>query len=654
MEGAVSEAERQLFGGKLRYDQSYAQHEAQLLQASFGAMAKSLPRMLRLVVREAWAEDPRALCGVVAAELGQGVAGACTLVATTRVLNNLFSGGPTPERLVQSAPALAFMAVIAVCMALLSSLSTAMSGRLEPQVERRVSERYYAAVAGVELAATEQPEIQRVLEAGKWGTDSARRMISLAITVGNALIGLVAAGAVLLTLHWALLPLLVLITVPKGWGAVRSARREYTSRKHWVQHRRAIATLVQYLTLPHAAAEVRVHGAGKLILWAFRAMSRSMEAEARRLARAQGVTQLLAAGLSGLVTLGTYGALWWLLTAGQIALAVGGTAVIAIRTSTGKLNSLVVQLDRMYEETLLFQDTEEAVEIAHRHAIPAVGARVPAPLQCVDVENVSFAYPGADRPSLVNVSVTVPRGKVIALVGANGSGKTTLSKILAGLFLPTSGQVWWVGEDGGRVEMREADRYDAFGHVALLGQNFPCWQFTLATNIAIGDGSTARCQERMETAVRQAEAEPIIADAPHGWDTIAVKGYERGSQFSGGQWQKLANARTRYRQAPIMLVDEPTSALDPHAEIKTFDGLRQMTDDGTAVVLITHRLAATAAADHIYVLDHGRVVEEGTHTHLMSRTDGLYRGMYQAQAEQYGLTPDPAPLPRPRSHDGVS
>ncbi len=107
-------------------------------------------------------------------------------------------------------------------------------------------------------------------------------------------------------------------------------------------------------------------------------------------------------------------------------------------------------------------------------------------------------------------------------------------------------------------------------------------------------------------------------------------------QLSGGQWQKLGTARTRYRRAPFLLVDEPTSALDPHAEIAAFEGLWSLAEEGHAVVLVTHRLAATMKADQIYVLDRGRVVEAGTHEELMAR-GGLYRGMFTAQAAQYGL-----------------
>ncbi|MCS0637442.1 ABC transporter ATP-binding protein/permease [Streptomyces sp. LP05-1] len=621
-------------------------------------MAAALPRMVGMVLRTGWRTDRRALAGVVAAQLGQGVTAAWGLVAVNSVLAELFTDGPTAEKLRGALPSLVVLAASAVGAALLSAWSTAMSGRLEPQVERAVSARYYAAVTRVEVAATERPEVQRVLEAGRFGTDSARSMLRLSVGVGNVLIGMAAAAVVLASLHWTLLPMLLAIALPKGWGAVRSARRDYVSRLNWVDHRRAIASLLAYLTRPHAAAEIRVHAAGHKLLSGYEEMSRQTEAEQRRLARAQAHTDLVAGAFAGLASLACYGVLWWLLASGGLPLAVGGTAVIAIRTSTARLTSLVQQVNRLYEELLFLTDTETAVELATEHAIPSAGTPLPTGVERVRLESVSFTYPGAEGPALKGVSLSVRRGEVTALVGANGSGKTTLTKVLAGLLLPSEGAVWWEDREDGRVELRDAERARIFAMVGLLAQDFPRWEMTAAANVAIGAGDRARDMDRVRDAARGARVLSLVEGLPHGWDSIVFKGYERGVQLSGGQWQKLGTARTLYRDAPFLLVDEPTSALDPHAEIAAFQGLWALAGEGHAVVLVTHRLAATADADRIYVLDQGRVAEEGTHEELMSRPDGLYRGMFTAQAAQFGLSPAPgAPVPaarRPSRQEGAS
>ncbi|MFJ1649608.1 ABC transporter ATP-binding protein [Streptomyces sp. NPDC088258] len=645
----ISDAERELYGGRLRYDQSYVRHEGPLTRLSFTYMAAALPRMMGMVLRTGWQTDRRALGGVVASQLGQGVTAAWGLVAVNAVLTRLFAEGPTADKLHDALPSLVVLAVTAMGAALLSAWSTAMSGRLEPQVERAVSARYYAAVTRVEVAATERPEVQRVLEAGRFGTDSARGMLRLSVGVGNVLIGMVAAAVVLVSLHWTLLPMLLAIALPKGWGAIRSARRDYVSRLHWVDHRRAIASLLGYLTRPHAAAEIRVHAAGAKLLGSYEEMSRQTEAEQRRLARAQASTDLVAGAFAGLASLACYGVLWWLLASGGLPLAVGGTAVIAIRTSTARLASLVQQVNRLYEELLFLTDTETAIELAAEHAIPSAGTPLPPDVESVRVDNLSFTYPGAAAPALNGVSLSVRRGEVTALVGANGSGKTTLTRVLAGLMLPTDGDVWWEDGKGDRVELRDADRAQVFAMVGLLAQDFPRWEMTAAANVAIGAGDRVRDMGRVKDAARAANVLDLVESLPHGWDSIVFKGYERGVQLSGGQWQKLGTARSLYRGAPFLLVDEPTSALDPHAEIAAFEGLWSLAERGHAVVLVTHRLAATANADRVYVLDQGHLAEEGTHDELMARQGGIYQSMFTAQAAQYGITTSPkTPVPGAR------
>ncbi|MGW1376083.1 ABC transporter ATP-binding protein [Streptomyces sp. NPDC002446] len=631
----VSDSEQMLFGGALRYDTPYVQHELPLLRMSLWTMARQFPQVIGAVAKAAWREDRAALLTLLGAELGQGLMRAFALVATNQVLVALFAAGPTPTRLREALPGLVAMAAVAAVLAVLAAASTAASGQLEPKVERVCTARFYEGVIRVELAALEDQRVQRTLDAGKFGTESIRTMLGSSVLVLNALISLTAAAGVLFLLHPLLVLTLLLVAAPKGWGAVLSARRRYASRHAWIEHRRAIAILTEKLTDQRCAAEIRVHGAGRLLVDAYADMSRTMEREQRRLARADSATQAAASAGSGAASLVAYGLLWWLLTSGGMPLAVAGTAVIAVRTSSAGLQSLVMQLNRLYQEAMYLKDWERACDTARQHAIPTGGSLLPGPLKEVRLEGVSFTYPGATAPALHAVDLTIPRGQVVALVGENGSGKSTLAKLVAGLYLPTGGRLWWNG-----TEIREADREAVFDQVAVLTQDFPQWPMTARANVHIGRGDQPLDQHRIEQAAADADVADTVASLPHGWDSVVIKGFERGAQLSGGQWQRLGTARARYRDAPLLIVDEPTSALDPKAEIEAFRALRSLADQGTTVLLITHRLAATATADLIYVLDHGRLIERGTHTQLMALTDGHYRSLYETQAAQY--TPSPS------------
>ncbi|WP_228395835.1 ABC transporter ATP-binding protein [Streptomyces sp. RB17] len=626
----LSDSERLLFGGALRYESAYVGHELPLLRMGMWTMARQFPQMIGAVAKAAWREDRAALLALLAVELGQGLMRAFALVATNKVLLALFAAGPTPARLRQALPGLTAMAAVAALLALLGAVSTAASGRLEPKVERVCTARFYEGVIRVELAALEDQSIRRTLDAGKFGTDAIRTMLGSSVLVLNALISLIAAAGVLFLLHPLLVLTLLLIAAPQGWGAVRSARRRYASRHAWIEHRRAIAVLTEKLTDQRCAAEIRVHGAGRLLVDAYADMSRTMEREQGRLARAEAVTRAAASAGSGAAALVAYGLLWALLTGGGMPLAVAGTAVIAVRTSSAGLQSLVMQVNRLYQEAMYLKDWERACATARQHAIPVGGSPVPGPFKAVRLEEVSFTYPGAGTPALHAVDLTIPRGQVVALVGENGSGKTTLAKLVAGLHLPSAGRLWWNG-----TEIRDADRAAVFDQVAVLTQDFPQWPMTARANVHIGRSDRNCEQHRIERAAADADVAETVAALPYGWDSLVIKGFERGTELSGGQWQRLGSARARYRSAPLLIVDEPTSALDPRAEIEAFRALRDLADQGTTVLLITHRLAATATADLIYVLDRGRIVEHGTHAHLMTLPNGHYRTLYETQAAQY-------------------
>jgi ATP-binding cassette subfamily B protein len=631
----VSESEQVLFGGPLRYDMGFSRHDGSFLELDLRAMIARMPRLIGSTVRLAHRADPRALRQVALAEVGGGVAQAAGLVAVNRVLSQLFGQGGTAERLLAAGPALTVVAVTAVLGALLKSASTAGTGRLEPKVFRVATEEYLERVARVELSAVEDEEFHKLLDSAQWGAESARRMIRFCASVITAAIALVAAAGVLTVLHPALLPLLAVMTLPSAWSALTIARRRYVSFHTWVQHARAGQLLARLLIDVEAAPEVRVHNIGPFLLRHFRTMAETGEREQTRLASLAARTGLIASGWTGLATVAAYGVLGLLLWTGAMGLAVAGTAVIAIRTGSANLEALVVQLNYLYEESLFVADLDRLCQEADRRLIPDTGRPLPERVDAIRFEDVTFTYPGTtgSGPALDGVNVTIPTGKIIALVGNNGSGKSTLAKLLCGLYAPDAGRVLW--DD---VDASDADRADLFDRVAVVAQDFYRWPFTARINVAIGRPEAPYDDDLLLTAAEYAGADETVASLPRGWDTLLARGYKGGHQISGGQWQRLGIARARHRDARILVVDEPTSALDAEAEQRVFDQIRNLAAEGQTIILITHRLHSVRHADDIYVLEHGRVAEHGTFEELM-RPDGegpgLFRRMYLVQSEQY-------------------
>nr|WP_190133921.1 ABC transporter ATP-binding protein [Streptomyces longispororuber] len=643
-EPAVSPAEEELFGGPLRYDLGWSEHERARFDLTMLTAIRAMPRLVLGTLRRAWRADRSSLLGVGISEVGQGVAAAASLLAVNAVMHAVLGAGEPADRLRSAVPALVVVSAVAVLRAGCAGWSTSRAGRLEPLVERVATTEYLAAATAVELEAIEDPEFRRLIDVAQQGAASARRMIGACVAALNGTISFLATAGVLAVLHPALLPLLLLIAAPRGWGAMRVAQERYASVMTWVEHLRASRLIGNLLTERTAAQEVRLHGVGPFLLDRYRGMAESAEAEQRRLADGKALTELVAAALSGLAMAGTYGAMLWLIVAGHMELAVAGTAVIAVRSGAAGLGSLVMNVNELHEESLYVSDHERFLVEAARHAIPHGGRDVPAAVGHVVLHEVGYRYPGRDEPALDGVSLRVPMGSVVAVVGENGSGKSTLMKILTGLLPPGTGSLRWGGED-----LNDLDRFQVFDRVTLLTQDFQRWPVTAAMNVRLGRPHHPCHDAELGASLDFAGASSVVAELPHGTRTLLARVFRGASEISGGEWQKfgLARAHWRARTTPaegLLIVDEPTSALDPEAEIEAFDRIRRLAGPRRAVVLVTHRMSGVRHADTIHVLSHGRLVESGTHDTLMA-ANGRYAAMFRTQAAQYAAAGPQVPRP---------
>ncbi|WP_461110952.1 ABC transporter ATP-binding protein [Streptomyces calidiresistens] len=614
----------------------WSRHDEAITGLTLRRTLVQLPRMLLVCARLARDADRRATGTVVLAESLRGVTAAVSLLGIQAVLAAILAPAGVADGLRDALPAILLVAGAASAGAVLAAVTTYADGVLQPKVERLARERYLRRALTVELSAIEDHAFHKLLESAQFGASSARRMVGQGTRVISALISLVAAAGVLAVLHPVLMPMLLLMTLPGAWATLTIARGRYRSYHEWVQHTRAASTISRLIIEEDAAAEVRVHGIGPFLLHHFGAMSRAYEGEQARLARIAAGTRLTAAALTGLTAVAAYAVLAGLLWTGAVALAAAGAAVVAIRAGSSALDSMISQVTNMHEDSLFVHDLHRVVTESTGREIPVGGEPVPDGPVGIAVEHVTFSFPGSEKPSPVlrDVSLTVPAGRVTALVGENGSGKTTLVKLICGLHRPDSGRILFGGVDTVR-----ADRAQLFSRFAVVGQDFYRWPFTARVNVGIGRAEEPMTGARLDRAAGQAGATAVVDSLPRRWGTLLSRVFQRGHQLSGGQWQRLGIARAAYRDAPVLIVDEPTAALDARAEQEVFDRIRALADEGRTVVLITHRMASVRDADLVHVLHEGAVVESGDPAELLAR-GGRYAEMYALQAARFADPPE--------------
>lgn len=295
----------------------------------------------------------------------------------------------------------------------------------------------------------------------------------------------------------------------------------------------------------------------------------------------------------------------------------------------GALNNIFGTLTRM-QEGLLFADSYFSMVDAKPTIVDSEKAVVIDSKKIPEVifENVSFTYPGQNKPVFKNLNLTITSGEHVALVGENGAGKTTLIKLLLRFYKPTSGRILVNG-----VDLNDVSIESWYSQLATLFQEFNQYPLPIDENITIGRSAKASDKKLLEQAAKFGEVDEMVKGYEHGWDTVLDSSFKKGVEPSGGQWQRVAIARAFYRDANMIILDEPTSAIDARAEYEIFNSIFEHYKDNTALI-VSHRFSTVRRADRIVVMDNGMIVEEGSHESLMKK-NGLYHDLFSKQAEGY-------------------
>ncbi|WJK44143.1 ABC transporter ATP-binding protein [Solwaraspora sp. WMMA2056] len=604
-------------------------------EAGLMAVFAELPRLVAEAVRISWRADRLRTCVVAVATIGAGTMASFGLLATQRVLVELFAGGPTADKVVAALPALTALAAVTAIRAGLGIATGYAQNGLTPRVDREVERGLFEVTTAVRLDAFDADAFADDMERATRGTDATASLVQSSMNLFAGLVSLLAVTVAVIVIHPLLLVALLVATLPNAWASLRAGHLRYHTWTAGSVRRRRLWILHRLMAERVSAPELRSYGLRRFLLDQY---DRVMGVETDiQLALARRVTTMTSVGslASGLATGVVYVLLGLLLVGGQIPLAAAATCVIAVQAAQRALTSVTLHIDGVYTDGQHFNDYTGFMARAVAYlpdGSAEVGVRppgaVPEPLRDLTVRGLSLWYPDRDTPAVDDVTLTIQAGQTVAFVGENGSGKSTLAAMIAAMRTPSGGTVEWNGRPLGHWDLDELRR-----RIAVVTQEYHKWPFTAATNIALGDAETEPDQQRIEAAARRAVAHDMIRELPYGYETLLDRTFAKGQDLSGGQWQRITAARGFLRDAELLIMDEPSSALDPRAEDALFQAIRDR--QGTATtILITHRLANVRHADRIFVLHAGALVEAGSHDELLA-AGGRYAELFTLQAAGY-------------------
>jgi ATP-binding cassette subfamily B protein len=379
------------------------------------------------------------------------------------------------------------------------------------------------------------------------------------------------------------------------------------------------------LTDRDSAAEVRIFDLGNHFQSLYQALRARLRKERTHLAWNQSLAEIITAAIALLIS--GFALAWMLWRAILGSLTLGDLALFyqAFHRGQGLMRTLFENLGEIYSNSLFLNDLFEFLALEPQVKDAAETVAVPTPLNDgIRFENVTFYYPGSERVALSNFDMTIPAGRIVAIVGANGAGKSTLVKLLCRFYDPSEGRVLLDG-----VDLRHVKLQHLRSQITILFQDPVNYQNTFSENIKLGDLSKQVDAERVQFAANAAGADKTAAGLPNGYETLLGKWFKGGTELSVGEWQRLALARAYWRQAPILVLDEPTSAMDPWAEHDWLKRFRELASNHTTLI-ITHRFTTAMYADIIHVMESGRVIESGSHAELLV-LNGRYAQSWREQ-----------------------
>ena len=490
-----------------------------------------------------------------------------------------------------------------------------------------VSELVATKYIQIPLATRETQEFADKFERVREFGSSIDYVSTSAITVVSSVISLISIVIATLAVSPIVTVALLIAAIPSSILSLQLAARERRNWREFTRDRRIAWAIERKITNSDSALEIELNGLSKqLVSQMIKARRRSQEQDiadnrtffwprfgANILQDVIGYIVLIIVAIEiifGRLAIGLF------LTVRTLLMQLN-TSISSFFNSVTAINTSLVNATDFMEFMETPAQSSGDIKINH--------------LPVIEFRHVSFTYPHSDTRAIEDISFTLKPGDSLAIVGENGAGKTTLIKLLIGAYSPQEGAIYIDGHP-----LAEIDRASYLDQIGALFQDYSRYDFaTLGENVWFGNVNKPYNRKEILAALRESGLSKLVGEYEEGLDQILSKDIDskNATNLSGGQWQRLGIARAFFRSPNILILDEPTSSVDAKSEYEIFRNIIKKQQNKTTVI-ISHRFSTVRRAERIIVLDHGRIIEQGTHSELIEK-NGIYKEMFELQAEGY-------------------
>lgn len=430
--------------------------------------------------------------------------------------------------------------------------------------------------------------------------------------------------AYLTTISWLFVPIILVGLIPLFIVQFKFGRKKYELFKSLTPFGRKEHYVEKLLSTPASLSEIKLYSLEENLIkkWSdYYKLSSTRNIEMvisqNKWLMLTQIIQMITYMVTGFIAI-------MLMIQGRVLVGSFVAILQSVQRIQGTFNNITNSLSSIYESSFIINDFRSFLELKE---IDNNSKEKIEHVNNLEVTGLSFKYPNSNKFALEDISINIPKGRKVAIIGVNGSGKTTLLKCLTGLYYT---------ENAVKVNHKKLEELDLESYrnrLAVLTQGYNKYEFSVKENIGFGRVSLMDNESFIREAAISTNVHSYIMGLPNQYNSLLGRLYSNGNQLSGGQWQKVALARAMFRKGDILFLDEPTSSLDPRSEIELIESIFDTYID-RSVVYITHRLAATRLADEIIVMNEGKIVERGSHNDLIN-LKGEYFNLYETQKEWY-------------------